>query len=248
MFMPPPLRPLIDKITATVSMTLPELTAVTSLPFETQVTGAEEEIAREGAAATKICIVLEGLALGYKLVGPNGRRQIISFFIPGDIPDLMSLHLDTLDSSLLALFPSKLAFIEHRFILDLIRDHPRLGNALWRNTLIDASITREWLAGLGRREAYVRVAHLICELLLRFEAVGLTEGLSIRLPLTQEILGDALGLSTVHINRVLQKLRADHLIVWSHGTLRIMDRSALEAVADFDRQYLHIQMKKPALN
>lgn len=248
MFVPPPLRPLIDKITSIFAMTLSETIAVTNLPFETQVTTAEEEIAREGAVSTRICIVLDGMVMRYKLVGPNGRRQIISFFIPGDVSDLMSLHLEILDSSLLALFPSKLAFIEHRFILDLIRDHPRIGNVLWRDTLIDASITREWLAGLGRREAYVRVAHLICELFLRFEVVGLTEGLTIRLPLTQETLGDALGLSTVHINRVLQKLRADNLIVWSHGTLRIMDRNALEAVGDFDRHYLHIQMRKPALN
>jgi CRP-like cAMP-binding protein len=151
-----------------------------------------------------------------------------------------------MDHSLATLAPSSLAFIQHNDLRTLMRSHPRLGDLLWRDTLIDAAIFRQWMVGLGRREAYGRIAHLLCELLVRLRAVELVEDHAFTLPVTQAELGDAFGLSTVHVNRVLQDLRGDGLITLRGVSLKVLDWEGLKKAGEFDPTYLHL-VKQEAL-
>jgi CRP-like cAMP-binding protein len=183
---------------------------------------------------------LEGFAYRYKLT-EEGKRQIFSFHIPGDIPDLQSLHIDVMDHSLSSLTTCKAMYIPHQTVCDLARQCPRIGDAFWRDTLIDAAVFREWMLGLGRREAYGRIAHLLCELYVRLKAVGLTNGHEYAMPLTQAELGDALGLSTVHVNRTLQELRGDGLITLRNGSVTVLDWDRLREAGEFDPTYLHLR-------
>jgi CRP-like cAMP-binding protein len=170
----------------------------------------------------------------------EGKRQILSFHIAGDIPDLQSLHLSVMDHSLGTLVPSKLAFIQHDDLHALLRGHPRLHDLFWRDTLIDAAVFRQWMVGIGRRSAQTRIAHLLCELLARLRAVELAEDHAFRLPVTQAEMGDALGLSTVHVNRVLQTLRGERLIAWRGDSVTVLDWEGLQDRGEFDPIYLHL--------
>ena len=136
---------------------------------------ADQDIVRDQDRPSQCCLILTGFACRYKMT-PAGKRQIFSFHIPGDIPDMQSIHLRVMDHSLGTLTASKVAFIPHEHVRALNRRCPRIADVFWRDTLIDAAVFREWMAGLGRREAFARIAHLLCELFLRFKAVGLANG------------------------------------------------------------------------
>ena len=151
-----------------------------------------------------------------------------------------------LDTSVGTLEPSKVGFIQHGDLHKLCKHHYRIASALWRETLIDASIFRSWVLSIGQRAAYNRVAHLLCEMLVRMKAVGLAEDHACDLPITQAEFGDALGLSTVHVNWVLQALRADGLIETKGSRLNIPDWKKLKQVGEFDPAYLHLEPEKRA--
>jgi CRP-like cAMP-binding protein len=231
---------LIRKLESIGFLSPEEVAAIAELPLELRTYGSNADLVCEGAAPSHCCLIVEGLTARYKLTG-DGQRQIMSFHWPGDVPDLQSLHLRTMDHSLVAIARTTAAFITHDSIHRLIAAHPAIGSLLWRDTLIDASIFREWLVGVGRRSAYSRIAHLLCELYLRAKAVGLTRDHSMEMPITQAELGDALGLSSVHVNRSLQELRAHGLIASQGRMLVITDPAGLEKAGDFDPAYLHIQ-------
>jgi CRP-like cAMP-binding protein len=152
----------------------------------------------------------------------------------------MSLHLETMDHSLASLGRGRVAYIPHGAVREVCDRHRNLAATLWRDTLIDASIAREWLAGVGRRTAHERIAHLICEVFVRSRALGLMDEGAFELPVTQAELGDATGLSTVHVNRVLQELRRDELITWRGRSILVLDWERLRLAADFDAGYLHL--------
>lgn len=231
---------LIRKLESIGSLSADEIAAICELPLDLRTFPAGADFVREGDVPSQCCLVVDGLAARYKLTG-DGQRQIMSFHWPGDVPDLQCLHLRTMDHSLAAVTRTSVAFISHDSLHRLIALHPNLGALLWRDTLIDAAIFREWLVGIGRRSAYSRIAHLLCEMYLRAKAVGLTTDHSMELPITQAELGDALGLSSVHVNRSLQELRAEGLIVSRGRTLVITDPKGLEKAGDFDPAYLHLQ-------
>jgi CRP-like cAMP-binding protein len=170
----------------------------------------------------------------------------MSFHIPGDIPDLQSIHLTVMDHSLGTLTRSKVAFIPHHSVRNLTRAWPRIADALWRDTLVDAAIFREWMVGIGRRSAHQRIAHVLCEMLVKSKAVGLAQDHSYHLPVTQAELGDALGLSTVHVNRVLQDLRKDGLLLFERGQVSIPDWDGLKKAGEFDPTYLHLERAEDA--
>ncbi len=199
---------------------------------------AHTDIVREGDRPTSLTLLLHGLCCRYKLVS-DGKRQITSFHISGDVPDLPSLLLAVADYNVCSLAPSQLAMIPHAVMLALFDQHPDLARLFWRGTLIDAAIFREWMVGIGRRSAFTRVAHLFCELIVRMQAVGLSSGYRIDLPLTQTDIADALGLSTVHVNRTLQEIRAAGLIELCRGTLVALDWKGLCDAGEFDQTYLH---------
>jgi CRP-like cAMP-binding protein len=233
---------LIRKLEAIVDLSPEERDALHGLPLTIKTLGADQDIVHDGDRPSECCLIIEGFTCRYKLL-PDGRRQIMSFHIPGDIPDLQSLHLKVMDHSLGTLVPTKVAYIPHDAVRELTRRCPRICDAFWRDTLIDAAVFREWMIGMGRRSAYTRIAHLLCELLVRLRSVGLANGYDIELPITQAELGDSLGLSTVHVNRVLQELRGNDLITLRARFLSVRDWPGLKEAGEFDPTYLHLAPK-----
>jgi CRP-like cAMP-binding protein len=231
--------PLIRRLESIFVLSDDERAALENLPMHVQDLRADQDIVREGDRPSRSCLLLDGYAATYKMTG-DGKRQIMAFHIPGDIPDLQSLHLRVLDNSLGTLTQCRVGFIQHEALRDLCRRYPRLNDALWRQTLIDAAIFREWVTNIGRRDAYNRIAHLFCEWVVRLRTVGLVRDHTCELPMTQSELGDAMGISTVHVNRVLQELRGNGLISLRGSTLRVLDWEQLKQVGDFDPTYLHL--------
>jgi CRP-like cAMP-binding protein len=236
----PNMHPLIRKLESIIDVSEEEMRAITSLPVTVRELRADQDIVRDQDRPSQCCLVLEGFAFRYKVL-EGGKRQIFSFHIPGDIPDLQSLHLTIMDHSLATLVDSRVALITHENVRKLVRAHPRIGDIFWRDTLIDAAVFREWMAGIGRRHAYARIAHLFCELFLRMRVVGLTNGDAFPMPITQAEIGDALGLSTVHVNRTLQELRRDRIIATRDGMLVVESWEALQEAGEFDPTYLHLR-------
>jgi CRP-like cAMP-binding protein len=237
--MPQTLYALIRKLEAVAALSAEEKAAVLALPVTIRQMRADHDIVREKDRPSQCCLVLDGWLCRYKIL-QTGTRQIFSFHIPGDIPDMQSLHLRTMDHNLGALTPSTVGFVQHDSVRALTRAFPRLGDIFWRDTLIDAATFREWMVGMGRRDAPARIAHLFCELYTKLHSVGLTRGYAIDFPITQAVLGDALGLSTVHVNRSLMDLRGRGLITLNKHVLTILKWDELQELAGFDELYLHL--------
>ncbi|HVI30839.1 Crp/Fnr family transcriptional regulator [Phenylobacterium sp.] len=242
---PQELRLLIAKLRSIAELPDSAEQALLALPFRLKTFAENTDIVRQGDRPGECAVLVEGFACRYKLLG-EGQRQIMSFHIPGDMPDLQSLHLPVMDHSLMALTRTKLAFVPHLALNEITRTYPEITVAFWRDTLIDAAVFREWLAGVGRRTAHQRIAHVICEVYVRMRAMRLTENGSFQLPVTQAELGDSLGLSTVHVNRVLQDLRRDRLISSKGRFVVIENWELLQAAGDFDVSYLHLKDVKAA--
>jgi CRP-like cAMP-binding protein len=234
-------HPLIRKLESIFDLTGEERQAVLGLRMTVRELRADQDIVRDQDRPSQCCLVLKGSAYRYK-VFEGGRRQIFSFHLAGDIPDLQSIHLRVMDHSLATLETSTLGFVTHDDLRPFIRAWPRIGDALWRDTLIDAAIFRLWMAGIGRKEAFGRIAHLLCELFVRSKAVGLTEGAAFLMPITQVEVADALGLSSVHVNRTLQDLRAAGLISTHRRSVTIENWIGLQEAAEFDPTYLHLKV------
>jgi CRP-like cAMP-binding protein len=200
---------------------------------------SREDIIREGDKPRHVNILLEGFACRYKTL-EDGRRQIVSFFIPGDMCDARVFILKQMDHSVGTLAPTKVAEIPADLFIELTDGSPRLTRALWWNSLVEEAIAREWVRNIGQRTAYERLAHLFCEFFIRMRAVGLADDHACELPMTQTELADATGLSTVHVNRTLQDLRGNGLISLRGKTLVIPDLQALQDAALFSPNYLHL--------
>jgi len=236
----PAARALIRKLESTFDLTAEERRTIEDLPVRIRDVKAGESLVREGDRPTHCCMIIAGMACRSKLADEEGGRQIMSFHVSGDIPDLQSLHLDVMDHDLGMIQVGKVAFIAHDDVKAMNERHSRIASALWRNTLIDAAIFRQWMVGIGRKSAYGRVAHLICELLMLARGVGLAEYTIERTP-TQEELGDALGLSVVHMNRTLRALRENGLIALQGRRMNVLDWEGLQSAGKFDPAYLHLK-------
>ena len=236
---------LIRKLESIARLTPEEKAALLRLPLRLKTVAADHDIVSEGDTPSECCLLVEGFAYRYNVTA-EGKRQILSFHMSGDIPDLQSLHLSAMDHSLSTLIPCKLAFIQHDDLRNLMRNHPRLAGLFWRDTLIDAAIFRQWVVNVGRRQSPARMAHVLCELLVRLRAVELVEDHAFDLPVTQGDLADALGITPVHVNRVLKDLRKQGLIALQGKFLKVLDWEGLQAAGEFDPTYLHL-MKKQAL-
>jgi CRP-like cAMP-binding protein len=173
----------------------------------------------------------------------DGRRQIVAYFVPGDVCDLRVFILKRMDHSIGAVAASRVAIIAPDDILEMTNRFPNLTRALWWSTLVEEAITREWVVNVGQRNARERIGHLFCELLFRFRAVGLSQGNSCAMPLTQVELAETLGLSSVHVNRTLQELRRQKLITLEGGTLTIEKLDKLMEVTLFNPDYLHLDYR-----
>ncbi len=226
--------PLIRKLDQLGSLSEAEKQALTSFPLNVRLIGADLDLIRAGDHPSDCQLILEGFVCRYKTI-EDGRWQIVSFHIPGDIVDLNSLSLGQMDHNVATLTQVKVASIPHAILLEWMRNHPHFARLLWRDTLIDAFIFREWVLNVGRRSAIERIAHLLCEMVTRLRAVGL----ECDLPITQAKLADATGLSAVHVNRTVQELQGDGLIELSGKTVAMLDWERLKRTAGFDPGYLH---------
>lgn len=199
---------------------------------------AREDVISEGDDPREVYLITDGWACRYKIL-EDGRRQIMAFFIPGDIADLHVYILQEMDHSIGAITPLTVARISARELEEVGDAHPRILRALWWDTLVTASIQREWTVCLGQRDAVESLAHLFCELYLRMRSVGLCGGNSCAIPLTHQHLADALGLTQTHIGRVLGKLKGSKLVTFERHNLTVHDLSGLKKIAGFNSNYLH---------
>lgn len=233
-----PIQLLRHKMESVARLTSGDRDELAGLPIRVVSLGADQDIVRQSDRSVQSCVLMRGMACSSKMTG-DGGRQIIAFHLPGDLPDLLSLHVGTMDTTVTTMTPASIGIILHEDLRALF-GNPRLVTALWRSLVADAAVTREWVVNLGDRQALPRTAHLLSELINRMEGIGAVDGDSFDLPITQEKLADALGMSSVHANRCLQNLRRRGLISWTGKVLAVLDRPALAELGDFDAGYLQL--------
>lgn len=212
--------------------------ALLGLPHTVRKLSASAHIVRDGDRPDFCSLLLFGFAYRYKITGEGGR-QIISIHCAAEFLDLQNSLLGAADHSVQMLTEGELAFIPPAAVEELALNRPAIARALWIDTLIDASIFREWVVNVGRRDSRARVAHLLCEFSLRLEAAGLAKNHQYELPMTQEQLADAVGLTSVHVNRVLKQLGEEGLISRDRRSVMILDWKRMREAGDFNERYLH---------
>ena len=214
--------------------------ALLALPADVKRLQRHAYIVRQGDVATHSCVLLKGVAVRCKYVA-RGRRQICAIHIRGELVDLQNSLLIRADHCVQTVTEATVAFIPREEMQRIASERVAVGKALWKSTLIDASIYLEWLANNGQRSARARLGHLFCEFALRLDAVGLGQRSSYELPMTQEELAEATGLTPVHVNRTIRQLQAEGLIERSSArSIQIGDWHRLAKMADFDPLYLHL--------
>lgn len=200
---------------------------------------ARRDLISEGDRPCFVHLMLDGWACRYKQL-PNGKRQIVALFVPGDFCDVNVYILKAMDHSIGAITRLKVAMITAEEMCALTAERPRITQALWWHELVTAAVQREWTLSLGQRSAYERLAHRLVELYLRLNAVGRAQNGRCDFPLTQNDIADATGLTSVHVNRTLQELRRDGLIELERKQLQILDLERMMDVAMFNPNYLHL--------
>jgi CRP-like cAMP-binding protein len=199
---------------------------------------ARRDLLREGETPHSIYLILDGWACHYRTLA-DGRRQIVDFAVPGDLCDLNLFILDRMDHSIASITKLRVAEIGREVFHQVVTNFPNITTALWWQELVSKSIHREWIVNIGQRNAQERIAHLFCEMFLRLESVGLTDGFTCDFPLTQNDIADATGLTPVHVNRSLQELRRRELVIVERQKLTIPDMRALQDAGVFNPEYLH---------
>jgi CRP-like cAMP-binding protein len=222
-----------------------DIDAILALPVTIRTHEAPGYLVREGATDMRYCsFVVSGFAIRQKLTA-EGARQIVSLQLPGDFIDLQHLFLNHADHNVQALTRLETADIDRAALQALILSNPAIGKALWIDALIEASIAREWVLNVGRRDARQRIAHLICEFAVRMQAAGRDGDGRSELPMTQEQLGDAVGLTSVHVNRTLKSLAADGIVHRDRRHISFDNWDRVRAVGDFSALYLHLDQADP---
>ena len=233
------LSPLVRRWSKHSRLSPDDRAAILALPYTAKTFGKDAYLVREGQAVTDCALLLRGFAFRQKVLR-DGSRQIISFHVPTEFVDLQNALLGIADDSVQSANRTEAALIPRSALMELATARPALRVAMWIETLLDASIFREWVVNVGRRDSRSRIAHLLCELATRLKSIGNgAEDGNFEFPLTQEQLADATGLTSVHTNRTLQGLRRDGLIYLNSGSLRILDWEGLREAGDFDELYLH---------
>jgi CRP-like cAMP-binding protein len=196
-----------------------------------------EYLIAEGDDHSSLMILCGGMAKATRVM-PDGNQQIVAIFVAGDMLNAGDLTFRRSRISISVLTPAISLSIPLPVLQRLMEERPAIARMLWRETAAQAAIQREWMIGIGRRTAQARLAHFLCEMSCRLQLFNPTVDEGFDLPLIQQDLGDILGLSAVHVNRVLQSLRGEGLIEFNRGRLEILDKAGLCAVAEFDGQYL----------
>jgi CRP-like cAMP-binding protein len=241
------LEPMLRKLEYWHKFDADDRAAVLALPHTVKTLEHNHYIVREFDRAEYSCVLLSGYAVRQKIV-VGGARQILSVHMKGDLVDLQNSLLKCADHGVQMLTAGKIAMVPREAIIKLAFERPSVGKAMWIDTLVDASIFREWIANVGRRDARTRVAHILCEFSLRLKVAGLGEQNGYEMPMTQEQLGDATGLTSVHINRTLKALEVDGLIErTTPRSIVVGDWRKLAETGDFNSGYLHLHTAEPAL-
>jgi CRP-like cAMP-binding protein len=203
---------------------------------------ARTDLIREGDETGPMFVVLEGWVCRYKIL-PTGTRQIMAFLLPGDACDLHIKLLAEMDHSIQTITAAVVATVSQSEMRTMMQEHPNIASAMYSAQLVDEGVMRAWIVSMGRRSSTERVAHLMCELYLRARNIGLAEGDEFALPLSQIVLADALGMTAVHINRVLKELRLSGAMALKRGSLTILNPGKLVQIAGFDENYLHRRLR-----
>ena len=201
--------------------------------------GKGDDIVAEGARPTVSTLLCEGFAARYKIT-EGGSRQITALHVAGDFVDLHAFLMKTMDHGIVALSPCRVLLAEHGELKSLTENSPHLTRLMWLDTLIHGAIHRSWIVAMGRRSKASHLAHIMCELYVRLQVTGRVEGLSFHLPLSQAEMADVMGLSLVHMNRVIQAMRRENLVKWINQTITILDWDRLRSLAEFDPTYLNL--------
>lgn len=241
------LEPLAQKLSYRIKLSAADRAAVLALPHTVKSMEQHHYVVRQGDRAQFSCLMLSGFSMRHKIVA-GGFRQIVAIHMKGEMVDLQNSLLGTADHSVQMLTAGKIALIPREEVVKIAFERPNVGKSMWLDTLVDASIFREWIANVGRRDARTRIAHVLCEFALRLKIAGLGDHTDYELPMTQEQLGDTTGLTSVHVNRTLKGLEADRLIERVRPrSITIGDWKKLASVGDFDSGYLHLRENEPAL-
>lgn len=236
-------NPLVRRFRNFTQVSVEDEALLDALLTQPQIKGARRDLIREGDRPNSVYLILQGWACRYKML-PDGRRQLLQFLLPGDLCDVHSVVLDAMDHSIGAVTELRYVEIAHDTLDEIGRHSPHLRHALWWHSMTAMAMQREWTMNIGQRCASERLAHLFCELFFRLQAVDLTDVQSCDMPVTQTDLGDATGLTSVHINRTLQNLRESGLIILKGRRLTIPDLDALRDSAMFNENYLHLGRMK----
>ncbi len=230
------------KLEARTSLSAAELEIIDELWIEARVLAAGRDVITEGHKDDMLSVLIDGIAIRYRVLR-DGRRQILDVVLPGDLIGFPACFFDSALYSITTLSSSKVARLPFLRLFRLFKDYPRVGMAMFWLFSCETAMYAERLSAIGQRSAVERLSHFLLELLTRMQVIGLADESSFNLPLTQEQLGDALGLTRVHISRTLRQLRDDGLIIVTGQKVIIADFPALEALADFERTYLrHFRM------
>jgi CRP-like cAMP-binding protein len=237
----PNLQRFIDRLTRRSVLSESEQQAILSLPGHSMEVARNQDFVRLGEQVDHACFVVAGL-VGRFDQNSNGARQITALHISGDMPDLHSVVQPTATSALEALSTATILKVPHAALRQLTATYPAIAEALWRDCMVDSMILAQWIVNVGRREAKSRIAHLLCEMAVRYEIDTGEEPIAFELPMTQTHLADATGLTPVHINRSLKALKAVG-VTFNHKTVRIAHWEELVAIGDFDSAYLQMDVE-----
>ena len=236
-------NPFIQKLESFVSLDPDVVSEIEAAMSSVNIYAAKQDLIREGDKTGPVFIVLEGWVCRYKIL-PNGSRQIIAFLVPGDACDLHTDLVQEMDHSIQAVTKARVAVISRERMRELLDQHLSFANAMYISQLVDEGTMRAWIVSMGRRTSIERVAHLICELYLRMHQIGVSDDAKLELPLSQVVLADALGMTPVHINRILKELKLKGTMELNRGKLIIADAIHLVRIAGFDENYLHRRLEK----
>jgi CRP-like cAMP-binding protein len=236
----------VRKFATRVSLDQQDRQALLDLPYQVRTLDQARYLVREGDHPPGATLILSGLAIRHK-VTVEGARQILSVHIPGDFVDLEGALLKVADHNVQALTRCEIAIVPREAIIRLVDAHPKVARAMWTDTLIDGSIFREWIVNVGRRSAKAALSHLLCEFARRLELAGLAKEYNYELPMSQEQLADALGITPVHVNRTLRELERDGLIRRERRYIHIPDWELLRKIGGFNELYLHLDQAGPPM-
>jgi CRP-like cAMP-binding protein len=230
---------LLRRLQTTTGIDERDVATIRALPIDIRTYEPGQTVVRDGERPTACCLLAEGFCIRSKTTW-EGRRQILSIHIAGEIPDLQSLYLQVMDHDLVTLTECTLGFIPHIALKNMVRQRPNVAEVFWRDTLIDAAMFREWIVNVGQRPAASRLAHIVVELRERLKVIGRGEGAQVEMPLTQEQIGEAMGITPIHANRIIRQLREDGVLEFHRGYATVLNERNLEELAHFDGRYLHL--------